>query len=47
MKAIQKVVNDPLAYVESAGRQDKANLAAALQDGGQGTVVRACLWRDC
>jgi hypothetical protein len=47
MKVIQKLVQDPRAYLESAGRQDRSNLAAALQDGGKNTVIRACLWRNC
>lgn len=46
MKVLQKVIQDPFAYIESAGREDKANIAAALQDGGQNTVIRACLWRQ-
>ncbi len=47
MKVIQKLVADPHAYLESAGRNDRASLAVALQEGGQGTVIRACLWRGC
>ncbi|HEX7963717.1 MAG TPA: hypothetical protein VF466_03950 [Candidatus Saccharimonadales bacterium] len=46
MKAIQELVNDPLAYLESAGKYDKSNLAAALQDGGRNTTIRVCLWRS-
>ena len=46
MRAHQKLVIDPLAYVESVGRQDKAGLIAALQEKGVGTILRVCLWRN-
>jgi hypothetical protein len=46
MKILQKLVQDPYTYIESAGKQDKATVAAALQNGGEGTVLRACLWRN-
>jgi hypothetical protein len=46
MKVLQKLTQDPYAYIESVGREDKVNVAAALQDGGQNTVIRACLWRN-
>lgn len=47
MKAIQELVNDPLTYLESAGKYDKSGLTAALQDGGKDTAIRVCLWRNC
>lgn len=46
MKKTTELINDPYAYLESAGRLDKSGLTAALKDGGEGTVIRACLWRD-
>jgi|GEM_PF-6226448 len=46
MKKYTELINDPHAYLESAGRFDKSGLTAALSDGGESTVIRACLWRN-
>lgn len=46
MKALQPVINDHNNYLESVGRYDRMGLYNALQDGGEGTVIRACLWRN-
>jgi hypothetical protein len=46
MKLLQPLINNPAAYLESAGRTDKANLGQALRERGQGSVLRVCLWRD-
>lgn len=45
MKALRPIINDPHNYLESAGKADQDGLYAALQDGGENTVIRACLWR--
>jgi hypothetical protein len=42
-----QLLRDPNAYLESVGRHDKAGLTRAIQEDGQGTVIRACLWREC
>jgi len=46
MKAFKNILADPRGYFESAGRADQNGLHDALQDQGEGTVIRACLWRD-
>lgn len=46
MKAIQRLLQDPAAYLESAGKQDKEGLMQALKEEGAGTALRVCLWRD-
>ncbi|HTH72120.1 MAG TPA: hypothetical protein VL737_02030 [Candidatus Pristimantibacillus sp.] len=45
MKALQPLVNDPRNYLESVGRVDQVGLYNALQEQGEGTVIRACFWR--
>jgi len=46
MKILQKLVQDPYTYIESAGKQDRAHVIDALQDGGENTAIRVCLWRN-
>ena len=45
MKAIQNLINHPATYLESAGKVDRAHLATVLQEGGEGSVLRLCLWQ--
>ncbi len=43
MRAHKELVRDPLAYVESIGRQDRSNTLDALGDEGADTILRVCL----
>jgi len=45
MEALRPIINDPHNYFESAGKADQQGLYNALQEQGEGTVIRACLWR--
>ena len=40
-----QLLQDQSAYLESVGKQDKIGIARALKEEGEGTVIRACLWR--
>jgi hypothetical protein len=43
MKSINKIVHDSSSYIESIGKADKATVAAALKDQGEGSVLRVCI----
>lgn len=42
-KQRKELLRDPLAYVESIGKHDKANTLDALADEGRDTILRVCM----
>lgn len=38
-----QILRDPQAYIRNIGKYDRANTLAAFKDGGENTVLRACI----
>ena len=45
MKELLQLVHDPKMYIEGTGKNDRHNVAQAIQEQGADSVVRICIWR--
>ncbi len=44
MKTFKEITTNPRTYIESVGRYDRQHVVQAVQEQGEGTVLRTCFW---